>query len=40
MYQPVAKVDTKRKAFILVIKDNPDQWFISQWALLQRFPEV
>lgn len=29
-----------RKATILVVEDNADQWFIIQWALLQRFPEV
>lgn len=29
-----------RKASILVVEDNADQWFIIHWALLQRFPEV
>ncbi|QDK79000.1 response regulator [Spirosoma sp. KCTC 42546] len=29
-----------RKATILVVEDNADQWFIIHWALLQRFPEV
>lgn len=40
LYQRVPKADTKRKASILVIEDNPDQWFIIRWALSQRFPEV
>lgn len=29
-----------RKATILVIDDNADQWFIIRWALQQQFPEV
>ena len=29
-----------RKATILVIEDNADQWFIIRWALQQQFPEV
>ena len=37
---PVSQTDTKKKASVLVIEDNPDQWFIIRWALLQRFPEV
>lgn len=28
------------KATILVVEDNADQWFLIQWALEQRFPEV
>ena len=29
-----------RKATILVIEDNADQWFMIRWALLEGFPEV
>lgn len=30
----------RRKATILIVEDNADQWFLIQWALRQRFPEV
>jgi CheY-like chemotaxis protein len=40
MYRTIKKTETKPKTSILVIEDNPDQWFIIRWALLQRFPEV
>ena len=29
-----------KKATILVVEDNADQWFLIRWALQQRFPEV
>jgi CheY-like chemotaxis protein len=29
-----------QKTTILVVEDNADQWYIIQWALQQRFPEV
>ncbi|GAB4044915.1 response regulator [Spirosoma litoris] len=28
------------KPIILVIEDNRDQWFLTRWALLQRFPKA
>lgn len=40
MYRTIKKTETEPKPSILVIEDNPDQWFIIRWALLQRFPEV
>jgi CheY-like chemotaxis protein len=28
------------KPTILVVEDNPDEWFLIRWALLQLFPEI
>ncbi|WP_420150166.1 response regulator [Spirosoma sp.] len=37
---PYQKHHKSKKATILVIEDNADQWFLIRWALQQRFPEV
>ena len=31
---------TGRKATLLIVEDNADQWFMIRWALLQQFPEI
>ena len=32
-------IDTPSVSSILVVEDNIDQWFLTRWALLQRFPQ-
>jgi CheY-like chemotaxis protein len=40
MNQSVRSSRQEKKQTILVVEDNADQWFIIQWALKERFPEV
>jgi CheY-like chemotaxis protein len=40
MYPTIVNQNQTPKASILVIEDNPDQWFIIRWALLRCFPEI
>lgn len=35
-----SKAYQSHKASVLIIEDNPDQWFIIRWALLRCFPEI
>jgi response regulator of citrate/malate metabolism len=37
---PFCQTVTKPRKRVVVVEDNPDQWFIIRWALLHRFPEV
>ncbi|GAB3765824.1 response regulator [Spirosoma pomorum] len=40
MNQIVKRKKQGKRQNILVVEDNADQWFIIQWALKERFPEV